>query len=57
MTVSGVGNDGTLYATSFSGTNAGAYRQAWSFSNANYNPVDESGTLAFSIGKAFPPRP
>ena len=52
VTVSGVGNDGTLYATSLSGTNAGAYSQPWSFSNGNYNPVDESGTLAFSIGKA-----
>ena len=52
MAVTGVGNDGTLYSTSLSGTNAGSYSQAWSFSNANYNIAGESGTLAFSIGKA-----
>ena len=54
VTVTGVGSDGTLYTTSLSETNAGVYSQAWSFSNANYNPVDESGTLAFTIGKATP---
>src|SRR5205814_393839 len=52
VTVSGVPSDGTLYSTSLSGTNAGPYSQGWSFSNDNYNAIDESGTLAFSIGQA-----
>ena len=52
VTVTGVGNDGTLYTTNLSGTNAASYSQAWSFSNANYNSIGESGTLAFTIGQA-----
>lgn len=52
VTVSGVLSDGQLYTTSLTGTNAGNYSQAWSFSNSNYKAVDESGTLAFTIGKA-----
>src|SRR5262249_14377802 len=37
---------------SLSGTNTGSYHQDWSFNNANYQSIEESGTLAFTIGKA-----
>src|SRR5262249_22226155 len=41
-----------LFTTDLTGTNAGSYSQAWSFSNDNYNASGESGTLAFDIAKA-----
>jgi hypothetical protein len=48
VTVTGVPADGQLYTTSLTATNAGEYRQPWSFSsNPNYAPVN--GTLAFTI--------
>ena len=51
VTVTGVGG-GVLYTTGLTGTNADSFTQAWSFSNANYKSVDESGTLAFTITPA-----
>jgi hypothetical protein len=48
-TVSGVGGT-QLYETSLSGTDAGNYSQAWSFSSGNYNLVND--TLTFTIEKA-----
>ena len=44
VTVSGVGSDGPLFSDSLSGTNAGSYSKAWSFSNGNYKASAESGT-------------
>src|SRR5215470_15622011 len=52
VTVTGVGSDGQLFSDSLTGTNAGSYSKAWSFSNDNYNASGESGTLAFDIAKA-----
>ena len=50
VTVTGVGNDGTLFTDALSGTNAGSYSKPWAFSSGNYSSV--SGTLAFDIAKA-----
>ena len=47
VTVTGVGSDGQLSRTSFSGTDARHYSLPWCFCNGNYESSDESGTLAF----------
>jgi hypothetical protein len=49
VTVTGVGGV-VLHTASLSGTNAGGYSRAWSFSDDNYN--DLSGTLGFAIKAA-----
>ncbi|MFM8220045.1 MAG: hypothetical protein ACKOJF_14130, partial [Planctomycetaceae bacterium] len=50
VSVVGVGSDGELFTDSLTGTNAGSYSKAWSYSNSNYESV--SGTLGFDIAKA-----
>ena len=49
VTITGVGSDGVLYTNSVTGTNAGSYSKAWSYTNSNYIITPSSGTLAFTI--------